>query len=73
MKYLYITRIELNKKNVFWENYQPSLMVYAYISTIEMHAMVNQKFMNQMNVVFGMINWMICTTHLLIQLKCMLW
>jgi len=47
MKYFYITRIELNKKNVYWTNYQHFLMVYTYISTIEMHVMVNQKFINK--------------------------
>jgi len=40
MKYLYISTIEL-KNNVYWRNYQSSLMV--------------------------------CTTHILVQLKCMSW
>jgi len=32
---------------VYWRNYQHSLMVYTYISTIEVHVMVNQKFTNK--------------------------
>jgi len=52
MKYLYIFTIEL-KENVYWRNYQTSLMVYTYISTIEMYVMVNQKFTNQ----YGCLVW----------------
>jgi len=31
---------------MYWRNYRTSLMVYTYISTIEIHVMVNQKFTN---------------------------
>jgi len=45
MKYLYITRLELNKNKMFiGEIYG---LFYTYINTIEIHVMVNQKFTNQ--------------------------
>ena len=45
MKYLYISTIELKKMCI--GEIIKLLMVYTYISTIEMHVMVNQKFTNQ--------------------------
>jgi len=48
MKYLYISMIELKKKCVLKKLSTFSYdLYYTYISTIEMHVMVNQKFTNQ--------------------------
>jgi len=52
MKYLYINGLELNKKKCVLEK----LSIFSYglyytcISTIEMHVIVNQKFMNQKGI-----------------------
>jgi len=48
MKYLYISTIELEKKCILEKLSTFSYdLYYTYISTIEMHVMVNQKFTNQ--------------------------
>ena len=48
MKYLYISTIELKKVCVVQKLSTFSCgLYYTYISTIEMHVMVNQKFTNQ--------------------------
>jgi len=48
MKYFYISTIELKKKCILEKLSTLSYgLYYTYISTIEMHVMVNQKFTNQ--------------------------
>jgi len=39
MKYLYISTIELKNKNVYWRNYQHSLMVYTTRILVQLKCM----------------------------------
>jgi len=60
IEYLYITRIESNKKCVLEKLSAFSYgLYYTYINKIETHVIVSQKLTIEMNFVFGMISWVI--------------